>query len=281
MNEQREAYTPEVLEEDKLRFDLLYGGARAKRMIVVTVVAAIGTLLVLSGVFYLVHPESFLHRLFLPGDSLLANTIQILISFFGLWVLAFAHDRFIFFRKELRVVKNKQVQRAVLALRQSGPEAAIAILNDLPPSYKSIAFFRLMWLFKQWKSVGTDFDRFYSTTKDRWALEGERIGSEYSIADVLIWAMPILGFIGTVVGISLAVGNFSSFLSISGSDIEMGLIKERLSDVASGLAFAFDTTLLGLASSLLGMLATTFTGVQENEFISRLNALSLEVVGHE
>jgi len=59
------------------------------------------------------------------------------------------------------------------------------------------------------------------------------------------------------------------------------LIKERLSDVASGLAFAFDTTLLGLASSLLGMLATTFTGVQENEFISRLNALSLEVVGHE
>ena len=183
-----------------------------------------------------------------------------------------------FFRRELSIIKNEKIKQVVLASKSSGPIVAIDTLNNLPPNYKSITFFRLLWLFKQQEIQHSDFELFYQTYRDRWELEEKRLASEYATADVFIWSMPILGFIGTVIGISLAVGNFSSFLNVSGNDIELGMIKERLSEVASGLAFAFDTTLLGLASSLLGMLGTSFTGSQENEYMTRLKALSLDVI---
>ncbi|GAB4542775.1 MAG: MotA/TolQ/ExbB proton channel family protein [Pleurocapsa sp.] len=75
--------------------------------------------------------------------------------------------------------------------------------------------------------------------------------SSYSVPRILIWAIPLLGFIGTVVGISQAVNGFSGFLENSG-DVEQ--IKEGIGVVTSGLAVAFDTTLLALFFSVLVMI---------------------------
>ena len=75
--------------------------------------------------------------------------------------------------------------------------------------------------------------------------------SSYSVPRILVWAIPLLGFIGTVVGISRAVNGFSGFLENSG-DVEQ--IKEGIGTVTSGLAVAFDTTLLALFLSVLVMI---------------------------
>ncbi len=75
--------------------------------------------------------------------------------------------------------------------------------------------------------------------------------SSYSVPRILVWAIPLLGFIGTVVGISRAVSGFSGFLENSG-DVEQ--IKEGIGTVTSGLAVAFDTTLLALFLSVLVMI---------------------------
>lgn len=75
--------------------------------------------------------------------------------------------------------------------------------------------------------------------------------SSYSFPRILVWAIPLLGFIGTVVGISSAVSGFSEFLSESG-DVEQ--IKEGIGLVTGGLAVAFDTTLLALFLSVLVMI---------------------------
>lgn len=75
--------------------------------------------------------------------------------------------------------------------------------------------------------------------------------SSYSIPRILVWAIPLLGFIGTVLGISSAVGNFSSLLDTAG-DIEK--IKEGIGAVTTGLAVAFDTTLLSLFLSVVVMI---------------------------
>ncbi|WP_052055963.1 MotA/TolQ/ExbB proton channel family protein [Myxosarcina sp. GI1] len=75
--------------------------------------------------------------------------------------------------------------------------------------------------------------------------------SSYVLPRIVVWAIPLLGFIGTVVGISSAVNGFSSFLS-SAEEIEQ--IKEGIGLVTSGLAVAFDTTLLALLLSVLVML---------------------------
>ena len=75
--------------------------------------------------------------------------------------------------------------------------------------------------------------------------------SSYALPRILVWAIPLLGFIGTVIGISQAVTGFSGFLEESG-DVEQ--IKEGIGTVTSGLATAFDTTLLALFLSVLVMI---------------------------
>ncbi|MEM6614067.1 MAG: flagellar motor protein MotA [Cyanobacteria bacterium P01_C01_bin.72] len=75
--------------------------------------------------------------------------------------------------------------------------------------------------------------------------------SSYSVPRILVWAIPLLGFIGTVIGISGAVSGFSGFLENSG-DVEQ--IKEGIGAVTSSLGLAFDTTLLALFLSVLVMI---------------------------
>ena len=75
--------------------------------------------------------------------------------------------------------------------------------------------------------------------------------SSYSFPRILVWAIPLLGFIGTVIGISSAVNGFSGFLEQSES-VEQ--IKEGIGMVTGGLAVAFDTTLLALFLSVLVMI---------------------------
>ncbi|MDJ0745243.1 MAG: MotA/TolQ/ExbB proton channel family protein [Xenococcaceae cyanobacterium MO_167.B27] len=75
--------------------------------------------------------------------------------------------------------------------------------------------------------------------------------SSYSLPRILVWAIPLLGFIGTVIGISEAVSGFSGFLDQAG-DVEQ--IKEGIGTVTGGLAVAFDTTLLALFLSVLVMI---------------------------
>jgi biopolymer transport protein ExbB/TolQ len=75
--------------------------------------------------------------------------------------------------------------------------------------------------------------------------------SSYAFPRILIWAIPLLGFIGTVFGISEAVNGFSGLLENT-ADIEQ--IKEGIGIVTTGLAVAFDTTLLALLLSVLVMI---------------------------
>jgi len=78
-----------------------------------------------------------------------------------------------------------------------------------------------------------------------------------------VWAIPVLGFIGTVIGISNAVSGFSGFLS-DAADIEQ--IKQGIGTVTNGLAIGFDTTLLALCLSVLIMIPLVFA----ERFESRL-----------
>lgn len=75
--------------------------------------------------------------------------------------------------------------------------------------------------------------------------------SSYIIPRVLVWAIPLLGFVGTVLGISSAVDGFSQFLQ--GAE-EVQKIKEGIGTVTTGLALAFDTTLLALILSIAVMI---------------------------
>lgn len=77
-------------------------------------------------------------------------------------------------------------------------------------------------------------------------LDSHSVNSSYALLNVFIWAIPILGFIGTVMGLGTAVGSLGVQDT---SDIEG--IKESLGAITGGLGVAFDTTLVALIMSLM------------------------------
>lgn len=82
----------------------------------------------------------------------------------------------------------------------------------------------------------------------------------YSLARTMVWAIPILGFIGTVQGLSSAVGGFTEFLK---GAAELTAIKGAIADVTVGLGVAFDTTFLAL--SLVAVLQFPLSSVMRRE----------------
>lgn len=107
-------------------------------------------------------------------------------------------------------------------------------------------------------------------------IEAGRSAGRYSLLRLFVWAMPILGFIGTVIGIGVAVGEFSGFLSGDIEDLER--VKHELSKVSTGLSFAFDTTLLGLVCSLFGMMLVSAAQSREENLHSDAEGFGLELV---
>ena len=92
--------------------------------------------------------------------------------------------------------------------------------------------------------------------------------SSYSFPRILVWAIPLLGFIGTVIGISLAVSDFSGVLAEAG-DVEN--IKTSIGNVTDGLAVAFDTTLLALFLSVVIMIPLVLVERYESSLLMAID----------
>ncbi|WP_437206322.1 MotA/TolQ/ExbB proton channel family protein [Planctomicrobium sp. SH664] len=92
------------------------------------------------------------------------------------------------------------------------------------------------------------------------------VETSYSVANGLVWAIPVLGFIGTVQGLSQSIGGFGTVLATTQ---ELSEIKSSLQLVTAGLAVAFETTLQGLVAALVIQLWLTVTKKQEEEFLDR------------
>ena len=77
-----------------------------------------------------------------------------------------------------------------------------------------------------------------------------RFESGYAMVRLCIWAIPILGFIGTVSGIGDAIGAFDEKL---GAAAKLDEVRSSLGAVTAGLALAFETTLVALVTSVIVM----------------------------
>lgn len=74
------------------------------------------------------------------------------------------------------------------------------------------------------------------------------------------WALPLLGFIGTVVGVASSIGGLEVVIATGPG----GQPTEGLMTVLGGLQFAFDTTLLGLLAVIPVMVLQIFLGGRES-----------------
>jgi hypothetical protein len=76
--------------------------------------------------------------------------------------------------------------------------------------------------------------------------------NSYSLIRLITWAMPILGFLGTVLGITGAI-----------SGVTPESLEEGIGAVTNGLAEAFDATAVALALTMITMFLTSLVEKQE------------------
>ncbi len=83
-------------------------------------------------------------------------------------------------------------------------------------------------------------------------MDGGRQQESYSLVGIIIWATPMLGFLGTVVGITDALGDLGRSL---GADSPEGgnALQGAMQGLLAGLYVAFDTTAIALCFSIVLM----------------------------
>lgn len=95
-----------------------------------------------------------------------------------------------------------------------------------------------------------------------------QMASSYGLVQGFMWTIPVLGFIGTVLGLSEAIGSFAQVIQ-AGGDMEQ--IRTSLQSVTGGLATAFETTLIALVCAMILQLLISFIQAGESRFLDDCN----------
>lgn len=109
---------------------------------------------------------------------------------------------------------------------------------------------------------------FLSTQSD---IDANRSSGSYSLLKVFLWAIPILGFIGTVMGLSVAVSSLAM-----GDTADPAALKASINSLTGGLGVAFDTTLLGLILSMFMSFPMAAVQKKEDETLTLIDAFCTE-----
>lgn len=135
------------------------------------------------------------------------------------------------------------------------------LLVDKPEQF--LLFNRISTALSNLKNIGrvSDVDEILRSEAET---DEAAMDASYVLLSGLIWAIPILGFIGTVLGLSIAIGRFGSVIGASGDTSQ---ILPALQEVTGGLGLAFDTTLEALVAALVIQMMTIFVRKSEQEFL--------------
>ena len=97
----------------------------------------------------------------------------------------------------------------------------------------------------------------------------DRSHASFALVRIIAWMIPILGFLGTVVGITIAVANVSP-----------NQLDSSLTEVTSGLAMAFDATAVALALAMMLMFAYYLTERTESRLLHAVDDAVDELLLH-
>ena len=93
----------------------------------------------------------------------------------------------------------------------------------------------------------------------------DRLHDSYSLLLTINWAVPILGFLGTVIGITLAIAN-----------VTPEQLDTSLNSVTGGLAVAFDTTTVAMSFSLILVFAYDWIKRSEQRVLATVDDIALQ-----
>lgn len=199
----------------------------------------------ITGVFYLLVgllPKMYFRDLFYER-----GLVTVFETYFMSWSLA------ILALKSRKLMRQRETMLFDLLPESIGKEITqdrvgqfLKHVHDLPVTTASFLVRRVLRGLEHYSVRGSaaEVSTILSSQSE---LDNAAVSSSYTLLNVFIWAIPIMGFIGTVQGLGNAVGSLSGSLE-SAADVES--IKTSLGAITGGLGVAFDTTLVALIMSV-------------------------------
>jgi biopolymer transport protein ExbB/TolQ len=187
------------------------------------------------------------------------------IVFLASWSLAI-----LFLKSQKLALQRKSLQYVVVPADHSFVLSSATVNDVIAKIYETVddpkhflLFNRIVIALSNLRNLGrvSDVD---DILRSQASHDESLVETSYSLLRGFVWAIPVLGFIGTVMGLSTAIGGFAAVLQ---SAEDLSQIKSSLQGVTGGLATAFETTLQALVAALIIQLILTFLKKSEEEFL--------------
>lgn len=188
---------------------------------------------------------------------------------------------FFFWALTIIVVKNFKLglQKAALSLkpvpvdpdfvlnRETARDVLLKLRSEVDDTKHFVISNRVDRALSNLQNIGriSDVSSILSTQAE---YDEDQLASSYTLVNGFLWAIPVFGFVGTVLGLSQAIGAFGATLR-SAQDI--GTLKTSLQSVTAGLSVAFETTLVALVGALIIQLLLSWVQGKEAKFLDECN----------
>lgn len=209
------------------------------------------------------------------GDSWIARSftqrgyIPYATALFSFWALAILLVKYFKIRLQKKALNYRVIpDNPEFVLGVSSVEKVLDRLYEIAQEPRDFLLYnRIQFALSNLKNLGqvSDVDEILRTRADNDEAAAE---SSYTVLRGLLWAIPVLGFIGTVIGLSVAIGSFGDVLSQS-TGIDQ--LKPALRMVTGGLSTAFETTLQALLAALIIQMLMTMLKRTEEHMFDRCN----------
>ena len=236
-----------------------------------------------TGVFYLVFPIPVTRNTYVL--QLFTGRISELIFVLCVWSLALVGFRYYRYRlqdKALQALRHHELHHSY----QSGiyvreVKERIAELSrhlearGIRKFQSTVVFQRIRRILLYLRAVPKK-EEIQAILNYQAEIDHNRLQGRYALLNVFIWAIPILGFIGTVYGIGESIGEFSEFIRSADSGSVGGQLRSALGGVTNGLSIAFNTTFLALVGVIPIMVLASMVRKGEEGLLLNVEEYCLE-----
>ncbi len=188
----------------------------------------------------------------LGGQIIIGLLFILLIS-----VIYIYFERLFAIKSASEVSSNFMAQIKTYVLNNKIDGAQALCLSENKPVARLVA--------KGLSRIGRPLEDISTTIENAGRLEVYKLEKNVSILATIAGAAPMIGFLGTVIGMILSIFEISN----AGGNIDMQLL-------ASGLYTAMTTTVAGLIVGILGYITYNHLVVKTNKVVYQMEATSLE-----
>lgn len=208
------------------------------------------------------------------------DRIPIFIALLTFWSLSILFLKFLKIRAQRRALAVQFTPRDPMwVLDGSSADAVIAkIASTVEEPEQFMYLRRSLGVLRTMRNIGRVADA-EELFESRAGADEAIVDSGYTPVKAFIWGIPVLGFIGTVLGLTTATGNFGKVLSDPEMKRDLEALAAGLTSVLGGLDTAFVTTAEGLIAAFVLYMAQMLVKQQDERLLDDVrDACSVNIV---